>query len=104
MAKIRREDLSQFTAEVLPERSVLGPLLAGPGGGLLGQLAGGGGLSQNLPVLGGGSSASGASAGMAGGMTAGMPAGMPGAMPGAGSGASDGAIGQALASAFGNGG
>lgn len=45
MAKIRTEDLGELPAEVLPERSVLGPLAAGGGGG--------GGLLSGLPIVGG---------------------------------------------------
>lgn len=55
MAKIRTEDLGELPAEVLPERSVLGPLAGGGGGGggLLGGLPIVGGLAGNLPLLGG---------------------------------------------------
>ena len=57
MAKISSEELGELTAEVLPERSVLGPLAGGSGGGglpLVGQLPLVGGLTHGLPLVGGG--------------------------------------------------
>lgn len=68
MPKIRNHELSRLAAEVLPERAVLGPLLGaiglgGNGAGLpsAGQPATGGGLTRNLPLLGGGAHAGGPS-------------------------------------------
>ena len=58
MAEIRNEDLGQLTAEVLPERNVLG---------LLGSLPIVGSLTQGLPLLGGGGSNSAGGGAPAGG-------------------------------------
>ena len=48
MAKIRSEELGELTAEVLPERFVLQGLP------VVGQLPLVGGITQSLPLLGGG--------------------------------------------------
>lgn len=54
MAKIRNGDLARLAAEVLPERSVLSALPAVTGASLP---VASGGVTQNLPVLGGGAAA-----------------------------------------------